>query len=549
MPLGYTPPVPPDLVTTDIRRFPGIKRLASEYATNFAALAPFFAGDPEDDAAWRAAIAARAGSARGVAETSLLQNQQRTRGAPEAAIAAAGRLATPGAIAIVTGQQAGLFGGPFYTLLKAISAIRWAREVEQRYGTPAVAVFWVDAEDHDLDEIRKCSVLDSDLVVQTLELSFPSSTMGAPAATVRLSDEIVGVLDALATALPATDFTDDLVTGLRHAYAEGRGLVEAFSIWLEQCLGHLGLVVFDASEPAAKPLVTSLFEQELQSPGITASLARDAGARLESEGFHAQVEPTADTVALFLLGDTRVPIRHDEDGFRLGDNRLSIAQLKARLHGDASCFGPNVLLRPIVQDRLFPTACYVAGPNELAYLGQLREVYQHFGVPMPLIAPRLSVSVVDAAVIKFVRRYALDVESLQARDEALLNRLLDAQLPDTVDQAIRDTETATRIQMQSLAEAVGAVDPTLSGAAESALGRMERDFRNLRNKVIQAVKRQDQTLRRQFARSQAQLFPNGTPQERALSGVHFLNRHGPALIEHLVKDTRLNTTHHWVISV
>ena len=549
MPLGSTSPVPPDSVTADVRNFPGIKRLASEYATNFAALAPFFTGDPEDDEAWKAAIAARAGSARGVAETSLLQNQQRIRGAPEAAIAAAGRLATPGAVAIVTGQQAGLFGGPFYTLLKAISAIRRAREVEQRYGTPAVAVFWVDAEDHDLDEIRKCSVLDSDLALRTVELPLPSSTTGAPAATVQLGDEIVGVLDALATALPTTDFTDDLVAGLRHAYAKGRGLVEAFSIWLEQYLGHLGLVVFDASEPAAKPLVASLFEQELQNPGITASLARDAGTRLESAGFHAQVEPTADAVALFLLGDTRVPIRRDEDGFRLGDNRLSTAQLKARLRADAACFGPNVLLRPIVQDRLFPTACYVAGPNELAYLGQLREVYQHFGVPMPLIAPRLSVSVVDTAVIKFVRRYALDVESLQAQDEAVLNRLLDAQLPDTVDQAMRSTETATRIQMQSLAKAVGTIDPTLSGAAESTLGRMERDFRNLRNKVVQAVKRRDQTLRRQFARSQTQLFPNGTPQERALSGVHFLNRYGPALIERLVKDPRFNTTHHWVISV
>lgn len=549
MPLGHTSPVLPDAVTADVRRFPGFKRLAAEYATNFAALAPFFAGNPEDDEAWRAAIAARAGSARGVAETSLLQDQQRARGAPEAAIAAAGRLADPQAVAIVTGQQAGLFGGPFYTLLKAISAIRRARKVEERYGTPAVAVFWVDAEDHDLNEIRKCSVLDNDLILRTVQLSFPSSTIGAPAATVRLSNEIVGVLDALTTALPTTDFTKDLVAGLRHAYAEGRGLVEAFAIWLDQCLGHLGLVVFDASEPAAKPLVTSLFEQELQTPGITASLARDAGARLESAGFHAQVETTADAVALFLLSDTRVPIRHDEDGFRLGDERLSTAQLRARLRADATCLGPNVLLRPLVQDRLFPTACYVAGPNELAYLGQLREVYQHFGVPMPLIAPRLSVSVVDAAVIKFVRRYALDVESLQARDEALLNRLLDAQLPDTFDRAMRSTETATRIQMQSLAEAVGAIDPTLSGAAESTLGRMERDFRNLRNKVIQAVKRRDQTLRRQFARSQTQLFPNGTPQERALSGVHFLNRYGPALIEHLVKDPRLNTTHHWVISV
>src|SRR5205807_4620081 len=103
-----------------------------------------------------------------------------------------------------------------------------------------------------------------------------------------------------------------------------------------------------------------------------------------------------------------------------------------------SGFSPNVLLRPIVQDTLFPTICYVAGPNELAYLGQLRGVYDHFGVPMPLMYPRASATLVDSAAVRFLTKYKLPLESLQAQDEAALNELLKAQIPRVVEESVAD---------------------------------------------------------------------------------------------------------------
>ena len=247
-------------------------------------------------------------------------------------------------------------------------------------------------------------------------------------------------------------------------------------------------------------------------------------------------------MALFLLDGARRAIRQDGDRLRVGDALLDETELLRRLGANAACLGPNVLLRPIVQDRLFPTVCYVAGPNELAYLAQLKQVYAHFAVPMPLVAPRLSATLVDAAVIKFLRRHDIAMETLRPRDESALNQLLGSQLPETVDQAMRAAEDAVRDRMQSLKTAVVDLDPTLSGAAESTQGRMERDLRNLQNKVIQAAKRRDQTLRRQFARAQAQIFPQGAPQERAVGMVYFLNRYGPALIDRLVTDPTARRT-------
>ena len=533
----------------DFQGFPGIKRLAAEYIANFDALQPFFAGNPADDAAWRAAIAARLQSDRNPAAIGrIVRTQQRARGAPEAAVDAAARLDDPASVAVVTGQQAGLFGGPLYTLLKAISAIRLARRVERDFGVPAVAVFWVDAEDHDLDEIRTCGVLDADQAFTTVALA-TDAPAGTPAAAVRLGREIEPAFDALAAALPETDFTAGVLGGLRRAYADEGGLVAAFATWLEHLLGRHGLVVFDAADPAAKPLAADLFAREIDSAGTSSSLARSAGVRLREAGFHAQVDPPANGVSLFLQDGDRRAFRIDGDRLRAGDDALNRAAWLDRLHADAASFSPNVLLRPIVQDRLFPTVCYVAGPNELAYLAQLKPVYAHFGVPMPLFAPRLSATLVDPAVMKFLRRTEIPLASLQPQDESALNRLLGAQLPATVEQALQAAGDTIRDRMTAVAAAVAEVDPTLTGAAESTRGRMQRDLGVLQNKVLQAAKRRDQTLRRQFTRAQSQIFPHGTSQERVVAGVCFLNRYGDTLVDRLLSDATLDTNRHWVIAV
>ena len=213
------------------------------------------------------------------------------------------------------------------------------------------------------------------------------------------------------------------------------------------------------------------------------------------------------------------------------------------------CFSPNVLLRPVVQDTLFPTVCYVAGPNELAYLAQLRPIYAHFGVPEPLIFPRASVTLLDSAGAKFLTKYQVPLESLQPGNEAALNHLLEHQLPKSVEGAFDEVSRTVEAGMARLIDAVPAIDPTLVGAARSSLGRMQHDLRTLHEKIIHAAKRRDETLRRQYARTRAQAFPDGHPQERSIGFVYFLNRYGPALIDRLHDDLPLDIGSHWILSI
>jgi len=421
-------------IPVDVRRFPWIRRLAADYAYDFGAVAPFFSGDPSDRSAWAAAIArTQAYDRRRPEIAAVIRRQQEYRDAPAKALDAAGRLADPQTVAVVTGQQAGLFGGPMFTLLKALTALKLADQVSRDHGVPSVAVFWIDGEDHDWEEVRSCTVFDEAFTPRTVALPPRPGAAPASVATIQLDESIVAALDELERVLPATEFRSSLLAGLHGTYLAGRGMVESFGRWLERVLGDRGLIVYDSSDPASKPLVSQVFARELSAPGQTARLAALAGSDLVARGYHSQVHAQDETPALFHLDEGRRAIRQQDGRFLIGDKTYPPSSLIKEAAERPSGFSPNVLLRPIVQDTLFPTVCYVAGPNELAYLGQLRGVYDHFGVPMPLMFPRASATLVDSAAARFLAKYKLALEALQPHDEAALNDLLRTQIPPALE--------------------------------------------------------------------------------------------------------------------
>ena len=536
-------------LAVDLRRFPWVRRLAADYAFDFQSIAPFFAGNPSDAADWTQAIARTQAHSRKRNEIAdVVGAQQRRRGAPQQALDAARLLADQKTVAIVTGQQAGLFGGPTFTLLKALTALKLADRVTREHHVPCVVIFWIDAEDHDWDEVRTAVVLDESLARREVALPARPSTDHSTVAAVTLDDGVVHALKDLEEALPNTEFKPQLINDLRSAYTPGRGMAEAFAIWLERVLGDRGLIVYESADPAAKPLARDVFTRELTMPGETSRRAAAAGSDLVARGYHAQVQPQ-DALALFHLDRERQPIRQDNGQFVIGNEVFVPSSLVAKAADRPAAFSPNVLLRPIVQDTLFPTICYVAGPNELAYLGQLRGVYDHFGVPMPLMYPRASATLLDSAASRFLSKYNVPLEALQPQDESALNALLASQIPATVNTSLDGADKVLEQAMTRVIEAMPVLDPTLEGAARSTLGRMQHDLQTLRSKTIQAAKKRDETLRRQFIRTRSLVFPGGEPQERAVAFVSFLNQYGPALVQKLDEQLPVALGQHWVVTV
>jgi bacillithiol biosynthesis cysteine-adding enzyme BshC len=537
-------------IPVDVRRLPWIRRLTTDYAFQFESVASFFFGNPADPAAWDAAIArARAHPRRHEQIAAIIAAQQERRQAPPRARESAARLAEPGTVAIVTGQQAGLFGGPLFTLLKAITALRLADRVSREHGVAAVAVFWIDAEDHDWDEVRSTGVFDETLSPRVVSLPPRQTASPVPVAAVSLESSVVVTLEELERLLPHTEFTNELMAGLREVYAPGTGMADAFGRWMERILGHAGLIVYDSSDQAAKPLASGVFSRELAVPGETTRLAAAAGSNLEAMGYHAQVHGPGDGLALFRLDGERRLIRRRDSQFVVGDDGVPAENLIREAAERPGAFSPNVLLRPIVQDTILPTICYVAGPSELAYLGQLREVYQHFGVPMPLMYPRATATLLDSGAFRFLQKYDLPLEQLQRPDDGGLNELLKSQIPPAVEESFTRAEETIKAEMTRLAETMPALDPTLQGTVKTTLGRMQHDLQTLHGKMIQAAKRRDETLRRQYTRARALAFPNGHQQEREIGFIAFLNQYGPSLVDWLREELPLDLGRHWIVAI
>lgn len=531
-------------------RFPWIRPLVHAYAHDYASVAPLFAGDPSSGDAWRDVVTrVQRNPARREAMATVLGRQLERRGAPRAAVDAAASLANPESVVVITGQQAGLFGGPLYTLLKAVTTIQVARHVRATSGAPAVPVFWVDAEDHDWDEICTAHLLDRESSPTSVTMAPVPGCGTHPVAALALDSGVTDTIAALEQLLPPTEFSAEVLAALRRVYRPGATVASAFASWMDLLLGEQGLVVFESNDPAAKPLVADLFAEELTHPGRTSRLAREGAAAMAALGHAPQIEPAEYLVSLFHVDDRgRESIEYRSGAYVIGHDVRETADLAAEAQRNPAQFSPNVLLRPIVQDWLFPTVCYIAGPSEMAYHAQLGAVYQAFGVERPLLVSRASATALDSAAFRFLDKNALPFESLQAQDESALNRLLEGLLPATVEARFEETEYQTAQQAARLKDAVIAVDPTLAGAVDTTVDRIRETLKTLHNKIIQAAKKKDETLRRQFIRTRNLAFPEGTPQERLLGVVFFINRYGFGLSSRLLDGLPAAPDAHYLIA-
>jgi bacillithiol synthase len=535
----------------DVRRLPWVRPLVATYANDFASVASLYGGDPADPGAWRETIRRIQNTTRDrAAVAALIGRQLEQRQAPSEAREAAALLEKPDTVAVVTGQQAGLFGGPLYTLLKAINTLQLAERVRTETGVPAVAVFWIDEEDHDWNEIRTAQVLDANSALRSITVPDVEGAGSRPIASLVLDEGINAALDELAAVLTPTEFTGEVVAGLRAHYRPGAGMGRAFAGWLDRLLGRHGLIVFESADVTAKPLAADLFGREVGQPGRTSTLARQAATEMARLGHEPQVEPSEDSVALFYLdGGVRRPIKWRGPEFAVDDRPVSAAALQAEVQSSPARFSPNVLLRPLVQDRLFPTVCYVGGPSELAYQAQLKTIYREFGVELPLLYSRTSVTLLDSSALRFLEKHQLTVDALHTQDDSALNRLLESQLPPSIERTMDDAERDLALQAQALKREVSVVDPTLVGAVDTTVERIQESLKTLHHKIIQATKRKDETLRRQFVRTRMLAFPGGQPQERILNLAFFLNRHGWGLCDRLLEMLPLEMGKHYVMTV
>jgi bacillithiol biosynthesis cysteine-adding enzyme BshC len=453
------------------------------------------------------------------------------------------RFVEEGGCLVTTGQQPGLFGGPLYSLYKAVTAIRLAQALEDRMGKTVLPLFWVASDDHDWAEANHTFVVGVDNELHEVSLPAPDTERHPPLHRVPCGERIEDLRDSFLQVLPNTEFKEEVSALLRAAVTPGATLPGAFAAILEALLGRHGLLFTDAAHPVVKEASLPLLLAELDRAAEMEEVLRGTAERLQAAGYGLQVPLLEGGVNLFLEGAAgRERLYRDGDGFRLrtSGEHVSAAAVAERAGSDPTVLTPNVLLRPVVESIVFPTVAYVAGPGETAYFAQISDYFAAHDVRMPVIHPRLGAFLVESKVRKVLAKFGLEVAQMARPFHELAGDIARDEVPEGVRRAIEGLRASLGKGVGDLQEAVKGVDPTLKGSVQHLRSQAMSALDDLERKVLQAVKRENETALAQLEKAQLHLFPGGIPQERVVNPFYYLARYGGAFLEELVRRFEVN---------
>jgi bacillithiol biosynthesis cysteine-adding enzyme BshC len=532
----------------------GFSRLFVDYVNNYSRVKDFFVGDFRDEKHWRSSL--EIVSHRSIDRSSLVQvllHQNRDYHCGVKTLANIDLLLNENTVAVITGQQVGLFSGPLYALYKTLTALKLAERLSQQYPDyNFVPVFWLEGEDHDIEEVSSFALFNSSNELLRLQYQYEDKTGGKNIGAVgelHFDDSIVTLFDTLRQSLLPTEFSPKVIELFETAYQKGmtfsRAFIHLFSVLLEDS----GLIFFDPHNSVTKKILTPIFENELKNVSCTCQLIVTQSELLEQQ-YHAQVKPRSVNLFMFHNGG-RYALEPHPEGFSLKGTRktFSVDEVIGFLHADPNLFSPNVVLRPICQDYLFPTLAYVAGPSEVAYFAQFKSLYEHFGIPEPIIYPRASATIVEERIRKVIDKFNLRIEDFFGDIDLLKGRVASTISDFKVEELFSNTFGTVSESLTSLKGGLESIDPTLVPAMENTLTRMQAALNALKEKTIAAQKRQHDISLRQLDRVSLNLFPNSNLQEREMNLIYYLNKYGLEFLRWLRGELVIDKFMHQIINI
>jgi bacillithiol synthase len=450
------------------------------------------------------------------------------RGNPSLAL-----LAQPGTVAIVTGQQVGLFSGPAYSVYKALTAIKAASELT-RQGVPAVPVFWLATEDHDFAEVDHAWVFGPDHQPIKIGMAGPADSGSHPVGGIALRDIPT---DQLRSALAGLPFADDAVAMVERAYQPGETMGSAFARMIQELFAPYGLLLLDPMQRALREMAAPLLGEVVERMPELIDALTVRSRELVDRGYHAQVLVDKTTSLAFLLQDgRRIALRHQ---------KLSTQALVAR----AADLSPNALLRPVVQDYLLPTAAYIGGPAELAYLAQSQVLYGKLTGRQPAALPRAFFTLLDERSHKRMVRYGVNPTDLFSGEQALHDTIAARLVPEQLRARLDQTKASFSSALDALRGDLDQFDVTLAAALSTNRRKIEYQVAKIARKTATQIMARDEQATRDARSLNGLVFPEKHLQERLYSIVPFIAKFGPGLVDELYSAVRTDCPDHQFVVV
>ena len=451
------------------------------------------------------------------------------------------QLAQSGTVAVVTGQQVGLFSGPAYTIYKALTAARLAAELTKQ-GISAVPIFWLATEDHDFAEMNHCFVFDGEYNPLRLEIDGESDGQ-RPVGNLPVVNPPI---ESLRSALASFPFGGEITDLVAKSYQPGFKFGDAFERLLRSLLEKWGILYVDPLNPALRRIAAPLLCDALKNATELKSELLKRNQELTAAGYHAQVHIEPQTSLFFLLEDgRRTSLRRSNGDYASKDRKYSIEELINR----AEDVSPNALLRPVMQDYLLPTVTYIGGPAELAYMAQSQVLYHRLLGRMPVMMARSAFTLLEHRAGKLLDRYGMRITSLFQPDAVVRAEIAKRLVPVEILSDFEEARTQLAQSLDKLNTELTHFDPTLAKALEHSRTKMMYQLSKMEAKAEREALRRDDRACEEAHYLMHLIYPEKHLQERYYSILPFLAKHGMDLLDTIYENVNLECPDHKVLLV
>ncbi len=531
-------------------------RLFKDYVTDFNQVREFYQIDFRNE--WQKAIDQRRQFKYHREELSdLILSQHKKWDADDKTTQNIEKLKSENTLAIVTGQQAGVFGGPLYTIYKTITILKLSRWLEREFPEHQfVPIFWMEVNDNDFEEINSIHYFTRGNEIRKLTLEESPQDALKPIAARHIDEQIQQWRKMLDEDFFDTEFKKDVITTFFSCYQPQENFADAFARLLLKLFGQHGLILFDPSDSSLGSFVKPLYQKALQSTTQVAKTVRERTEALDQSGYAAQIQFRPQQTMLFYHDQQQGRIRidiNDEGEFALkypeGYSDMKRDELLKECEETPAKFSPNVALRPIAQDFILPTVAYVAGPAEIAYFGQLEALYRLFDIPMPVIYPRHQLTLVEGKIQKIIEKYDLDYTQILDGEPDFIEKTLQQGPSKKVFEGIESAEFKITEALETLSGLLEEIDPTLLNTLKKTRNNIQGNFNKLSSKITRSLEEKNKTQVRQLERALMYLMPDSTHQERLMNIIYYYIKYGSNFIEELYEALPEKTDQHYIVEL
>lgn len=439
-------------------------------------------------------------------------------------------------VVIVTGQQMTMFGGPLFTIYKALSTIILAKRLNNKYKVNIIPVFWLADEDHDYEEISTVTVPVGD-EIRSVSLQKPEQAEFR-VSEFKFNSEISDFINELFELLPETDFTSELRDILNQSYKAGYNISQAFGTLMMSLFSKHGLVLAGSNSKLVKEFTSSILKDSILKKDAIFNELNETSSQLEGIGYDRQV--VVQKSNLFWIDDlgNRKKLSVEGEKWFIGDDKhqsWSSDELIQLVNDEPNRFSPNVFLRPLIQDELLPTVGYVGGPGEISYYAQMNGLYKILNKEMPIIFPRISASLIESSIERVLQKLPFNASDYSWRIEDLESKYIEqADTPD-LEMLFEDWKSNISSLNDKMIPKVVDIDPTLENTAGKAEATYFTELDKLKGKLYRSVKNQEKTQIDRINKIKQNLYPNNILQERKISFIYFMNKYGMNIWDDMIK--------------